>query len=212
MLGKTASPTIQQLFSRQAAGPSPGGAKTSSAPAAARVKSVSAKQAKADSSKASVLSKPIQRQISAVAGEAVREGSHEKQHDKHLVEQAAGLLSEVFNSSPAGKAAYQRSVGGQGTRHRERAGQPAGCSATARSQNSSPDEGSAVQQTSGADEQAVDISSPAGKRDGSASMSRSTEMGQNDHFQGSKAWQRQKRKSDRKLPKEPAEVIDLSNC
>lgn len=167
VLGKTASPTIKQLFSRQAASQSPGGAKTSSAPASSAAKATSANQAVANGTDSMSPSRAVLRQTSVDGDSAAVKSGSEKQDDRHLVKQAAGMLSEVLRASPAGKAAYQRSLSKGG-----RAGQPPLPQAPARDGSSSPispDASSAVRQMSGDDEQAIDVSSPAGKGAGGKS-------------------------------------------
>lgn len=198
-LGKTASPTIRDMFSRQAANQSPNGAKPSSSPASAAGKPTSANQAAANGRKLLTPSRCVQRQSSVVADSAVPEHSPEKQHDRHLVKQAAGMLSEVLSASPAGKAACRRSI-----ERGEREGQPTASNAAARHQHSSPTspESSVAKQASGADEQAIDINNPAGKGEANAPLPGNARM-QSGASPGRKARQKQDRKS-------MAEVIDLS--
>lgn len=186
-------PTIQERFSRQAAYQSPGGAKASSAPASAASKPASAHQAAASGTTLLAPSRCVQRQHSVGPDSAALESSPEKQH---LVKQAAGILSEALSASPAGKAACRRS-----TDKVEWAGQPTASSANAKQQSSTHDRGSAVQQTSGADEQAMDVSSP-----GSASAARSADMQSGQPSQGSRGLQKQNRKCRKFLM---TDVIDL---
>ena len=204
-LGKTASPTIKQLFSRQAASQSPGGAKTSSAPASsAAAQPTSANQVATSSSDWLSPSRAVLRQDSTGDDSAAAKTGPEKQDERHLVQQAAGMLSEVLRASPAGKAAHQRSLGKGG-----RAGQQTMPHAPARDQSSSPispDESSAVRQMSGDDEQAIDVSRPAGNTGAGSS-------GKTDDPLQSKQPQPASSKSRRKQNRTStpmAEVIDLS--
>lgn len=199
MLGKPASPTIQQLFSRQAAGQSPAGAQTSPASASAPVKSASANPAVADIAKPVELTTSVKGRKSAGAATAVQERCPEEQRDRSLAKQAVGILSEVVNSSASGRAAQLRSI-----RSAERAGRSRLSGANAVDQSSSPispDESCGVQQMSGPDEQAMDITSPVGARDRSGSLSRSTDLhgGQSGHgARFRQAWRRQEEKAARK--------------
>lgn len=200
-LGNNASPTIQELFSRQAACHSPGGAKPSSAPASAAVKPVSPHQAAASSTQLLAPSRSVQRQSSLRPDSATPESSPEKQHESQLVKQVAGILSEALSASPAGKAACRRSI-----EKDKRAVQPTASGANARHQSSTCDRGSAVQQTSGANEQAIDVSSPAGKGDNSAPRSADMQNGQ--PSQGNRASQKQNRKSSKFSMAEVIEILD----
>ena len=192
--GKPASPTIRDLFSRQATSQSPGGAKPSSSPASTAITVTAANQAAANGTRLVGPSRSVQRQTSVVADSTVPESSLEKQHEHgQLVKQ----LAEILSASPAGKAACRHNI-----EKAERAGQPTASIAVARHQRSSPDESSAAQQTSGADEQAINVSSPAGKGEATAPLSGNTRM-QSGASQARKARQKQNRKS-------MAEVIDLS--
>ena len=211
MLGKPASPTIQQLFSRQAASQSPAGAKTSSAPASAAVKS-RANPAVTDRAKLDEVSRCVKgREPFDDAVTAAQKGCLDEQQASPLVKQAVGILSEVVNSSAAGRALL-RSI-----KSTEKAGQPRLPGATATGQSSSPvspDESSTVQQTSGADERALDLTSPARGRDRSGSLSRSTDLqgGQTSHTaRVGKARRRQNstRQFSGRESIAAAEVIDL---
>ena len=199
--GDIASPTIQELFSRQAACQSPDGAKPSPARASAAGKPASVHRVADSGTKLVTPSRSVQRQTSVVLDSAAPGSSPEKQHDSCLVKEAAGLLSEVFSASPAGKAAYQRSI-----EKGERAGQPTASSGNARHQSSTCDRSSAVQQTVGADDQAIDVSRPAGKGEGSAPLSRSASMQSGQPSRSNRASQKQNRKS-RKFS--TAEVIEI---
>ena len=198
--GNTMSPTIQQLFSRQAACQSPGGAKPSSSPASAAVKPASAQQSAAAGTKLFAPSTSVQRQASEVLDSAVPESSSGNQHGSHLVKQAAGLLSDALSASPADKVAHRRSI-----EEGERAGQLTASSADPRHQSSTCDRSSAVQQTCETDEQAMHVSTSAGKGEGSASLDGSADM---QSGQPSQASRKQNRKS-RKLS--TAEVIVISD-
>lgn len=212
-LGKPASPTIQQLFSRQAASQSPAGARPSPAPAPAPVKSASANPAVADSAKPTELCRSVKGHKPAGAATAVQERCPEEQRGRPLAKQAVGILSEVVKSSAAGRAAHLRSI-----RSAEKAGQArlSGASAMDRSSSPvSPDESSAVQQMPGADE-AMDITSPERTTNRSGSSSRSTDVrgGESGHgTRVSKPWRRQEQKAARKgfgrASVAAAEVINL---
>lgn len=213
MLGKPASPTIQQLFSRQAASQSPGGAKPSSAPASAPVKSMSGNPA--GGAEPAVVCTSVKGHESAAAATAVRERRPHEQRDRLLVnKQATGILSEVVNSSAAGRVAPLRSVISG-----ERGGQQAVSGADAMNQSStpiSPDESSGVQQTSGADEQVMDVTSPArtGGRSDSSPESTGGQGGQSAHgVRVGRNWNRQERKLRKQFSGRQsiaaAEVIEL---
>ena len=195
--GKPASPTIQQLFSRQAASQSPAASKAVSnlsKPVSIPAKIAFGKRAAADN-------------LAASASQATaRAGTPQSQDDSSLVKQAAELLSEAYKTSPAGKAHHRSSRRADSVRA---AAWPQGPSAL------SPDAASAVEAERTPSEQAVEVDSPAHGQQGGAALQlpRSTGMhsqrSAGSHQGSHKSNQRQRGKLDRRPSGQQAEVIDL---
>ena len=212
--GKTASPTIKQLFSRQAASQSPANAKPKPSSAMGQSippKSVPGSQAAADGHGSFAPSRVQTQRAASAAATAkatTRAVTPDRQDDTDLVKHAAGLLSQAIKSSPASQAAHRRSA--------QRATATAEDNDIAarhqRSSPISPDAGSAVEDADSAGKQELDVSSPARKQEGGASASRAGAV----HRQrplGSQASRRPVKRQNQQPKRQPlaqeAEVIDL---
>ena len=203
---KTASPTIKQLFSRQAASQSPAAAKPASSSAVGEsvpAKSTSDREPAAGNHGLSACSRPVQAQRTAPAAATARATTPDRQDDRDLVKHATGLLSQAIKSSPASQAAHPHS------------GQRAQAEAAARHQRSrpiSPDAGSAVEDAASAGKQELDVTSPVRKQEGGVSATRAGAMHQRRAL-GPQASHRnvnrQNLQPSRQSSAEEADVIDL---